>query len=51
MKSKKINYTYTEEFKTSKKNPTENELKEIFNKKFYKTIMKIEKSTIGGDSK
>ena len=44
-KNKKINYIYTEDFKTLKENLSRNELKDIFNRKFYKTIMKIEKSS------
>ena len=47
-KSKKINYIYTEKFKTFKENITKSELKDIFNRKFYKTIMKIEKTSVGG---
>ena len=47
-KNKEINYTYIEEFKTSKENLTKDELKDIFNRKFYKTIMKIEKTSAGG---
>ena len=47
MKNKKVNkirYTYTEKFKTNIKNPTEKQLIKIFNEKFFKTIMKIEKN-------
>lgn len=47
MKSKII-YTYTEEIKTNVENPTEEELINIFNEKFFKTIMKIEKENFGG---
>ncbi len=47
-KENKCNYIYSEEFKTDKKDVTEDELKEIFNNKFFKTIIKIEKSTFGG---
>lgn len=42
-KNNKINYIYKEEFKTNKKNVTTSELIKIFNEKFFKTIMKIEK--------
>ncbi len=44
MKNKKINYIHSETFQTNKENPTEEELKEIFNRKFFKVVMKIEKS-------
>ena len=44
-KRKKCQYLYTEKFKTDKKNITEKELKDIFNRKFFKTIIKIEKSS------
>lgn len=51
MKNKKENkviYIYTEEFKTNIENPTEEDLINIFNEKFFKTIMKIEKDNFGG---
>ena len=35
------------EFKTDLKNPTEEQLIKIFNEKFFKTIMKIEKDNFG----
>lgn len=47
-KENKCNYLYSEEFKTNKENVSEEELKNIFNKKFFKTIIKIEKSTFEG---
>ncbi len=46
--NKKINYNYNEEFKTTKNNPTEQELKEIFNKKYFNYIKRIEKRIAGG---
>jgi len=42
------NYVYSETFKTNLENPTEEDLIRIFNEKFFKTIIKIEKSTSGG---
>lgn len=42
-KGKKTIFIYKEEFKTDLKNPTEEQLIKIFNEKFFKTIMKIEK--------
>ncbi len=44
--NKKINYTYTEEIKTNIEKPTEEQLINLFNEKFFKTIMKIEKENI-----
>lgn len=43
MKKRKVNYIITQEFKTSRPNLTEEELKDIFNKKYFKCIMKQEK--------
>ncbi len=43
MKKEKINFIYTEEIKINKNKITNEELKVIFNQKFFKTIMKIEK--------
>lgn len=43
MKKRKVNYIITQEFKTSKHNLTEQKLKDIFNKKYFKSIMKQEK--------
>lgn len=42
------NYVYSENFKTNLESPTEEDLIRIFNEKFFKTIIKIEKSTSGG---
>lgn len=44
MKRVKVNYIVTEEFKTIKPNPSEKELKDIFNKKYFKYIMRREKN-------
>ena len=41
-------FVYSEEIKTNLENPTEEDLILLFNKKFFKTIMKIEKSDLGG---
>ena len=44
-KGKKINYTkfnYSEEFITNIENPTKEDLKNIFNRKYFKYIKKIE---------
>lgn len=46
--NKKVKYIYEEEFKTDIDNPSLEELIDIFNNKFYKTIMKIEKSNFEG---
>lgn len=46
--NKKIIYIYKEEIKTNSFNPTEKDLIEIFNKKYFKIIMKIEKNIFGG---
>ncbi len=43
MKKRKANYIITQEFKTSRPNLTEKELKDIFNKKYFKCIMRQEK--------
>ncbi len=40
---KKVNYIVTEKFKTSKGDLTEEELKDIFNKKYFRYIMRQEK--------
>ncbi len=42
-RDKKIKYIYSEEFKTNIENATEEDLIRLFNEKFFKTIMKIEK--------
>lgn len=44
MKKGKVNYIITQEFKTSKSNLTEKELKDIFNRKYFKYIMAQEKN-------
>lgn len=44
MKKDRIKYIVTNEFKTNKPNPTEKELKDIFNKKYFKYIMRQEKN-------
>lgn len=44
MKKGKVNYIITQEFKTSKPNLTEKELKDIFNRKYFKYIMAQEKN-------
>lgn len=48
MKSKKknINFNYSEEFITRVPNSTEQELKTIFNKKYFNYIKRNEKRTI-----
>lgn len=43
MKSQKVSYKITQTFKTNKENPTDEELNEIFNKKLFKVIMRLEK--------
>ena len=45
---KKTIYVITSEYKTNKSYLTEDELIRIFNEKYFKTIMKIEKSFFGG---
>lgn len=47
-KGNKCNYIYSEEFKTNKEKISEEELKNIFNKKIFKTIIKIEKFNFEG---
>lgn len=42
MKRVKVNYIVTEEFKTTKPNLSEQELKNIFNKKYFRYIMRQE---------
>ena len=43
---KAINYIYSEEFKRDDKIMTEEELKDIFNDKYFKTIIKMEKDVL-----
>ena len=44
---KKTNFNYSEEFITRAPNPTEQELKNIFNKKYFNYIKRIEKRMLG----
>ncbi len=44
MKKRKANYIITQEFKTNRPNLTEKELKDIFNKKYFKCTTKQEKN-------
>ena len=44
MKKQKVIYKITQTFKTNKENTTYEELKEIFNKKLFKVIMRLEKN-------
>ncbi len=44
MKKRKVKFIVTNEFKTNKPNPTEKELKDIFNKKYFKYIIRQEKN-------
>ena len=44
---KKTNFNYSEEFITRTTNPTEQELKNIFNKKYFNYIKRNEKSMLG----
>ena len=45
---KKTIFIYKEEFKTTKKNTTEDELKVIFNKKYFNYIKRVENRFLGG---
>lgn len=47
-KRKITNYVYSETFKTNLEKTTEEDLIRIFNEKFFKTIIKIEKSNFEG---
>ena len=50
-KGKKINYTkfnYSEEFITNIENPTKEDLKNIFNKKYFNYIRRLENHSLGG---
>ncbi len=51
MKKQKVIYKITQTFKTDKENPTEEELKEIFNKKLFKVIMRLEKNVFNINDK
>ena len=44
----KTNFNYIEEFKTDKEHLTKEELKTIFNKKYFKYIKRIENRILGG---
>lgn len=46
-KVKKTIFIYKEELKTTKENTTEAELKEIFNKKYFNYIKRIENRFLG----
>lgn len=46
MKGKKVNYIYSEKFFTEKENPSEEELKKIFNSKYYNYIVRRKKRFI-----
>lgn len=43
-KKVKVKFIVTNEFKTNKPNSTEKELKDMFNKKYFKYIMRQEKN-------
>ena len=45
---KKTNFNYSEEFITREPNPTKEQLKAIFNKKYFNYIKRIEKRMLGG---
>lgn len=45
---KKINYNYSEKFITREPNPTEEQLKAIFNKKYFNYIKRTCKRMLGG---
>ena len=45
---KKTNFNYSEEFITRTTNPTEQELKTNFNKKYFNYIKRNEKRILGG---
>ena len=47
-KGKKTIFIYKEEIKTTKENTTEAELKEIFNKKYFNYIKRVENRFLGG---
>lgn len=51
MKSQKVSYKITQTFKTNKENPTDEELNEIFNKKLFKVIMRLEKNVFNINDK
>ena len=45
---KKTNFNYSEEFITNVLNPTEEQLKMFFNKKYFNYITRKEKRILGG---
>ena len=47
-KGKKTIFIYKEELKTTKENTTEAELKEIFNKKYFNYIKRVENRLLRG---
>lgn len=50
-KGKKINYAkfrFSEEFITNIENPTKEDLKNIFNKKYFNYIRRLENRSLGG---
>ena len=51
MKSQKVSYKITQTFKTNKEKPTDEELNEIFNKKLFKVIMRLEKNVFNINDK
>ena len=50
MKKGKVKYIITDEFKTDKPNLTKEEMKEIFNRKYFKYIMSKETSLFNFDN-
>lgn len=48
LKKKKTDFNYSEEFITIINNPMENQLKTIFNKKYFNYIKRNEKRKLGG---
>lgn len=46
-KKENINYSYSKIFKTSKPNPSKEELVKIFNQKLFKIIVKTENLNLG----
>lgn len=45
---KETKFIYSEEFITTTTNPTEKDLKTIFNKKYFEYIKRLENRTLGG---
>lgn len=50
MKKAKVNYIITEQFKTTKPNLSEQELKDIFNKKYFEYIKRQETRLFNKDN-